>query len=1211
MRKTNSFHRTLSSLLAAALTFGSAAPSFALRPQEPAEQQGGLEELKEKLLKVARATGFPLPEASSRLVRPERVEGRGLSASGLEEKEAEPRTDRIAQQGGAQAGLEEWGPGPDFRLYPDPKENRDNRSVIYRFSLRGDQLWMTLLEQPVAAKAKVGFVLTDSQENRISQADSVVYRVSVLEKIIRDAEAGDLLLKGAWDEIWLPDQGRLDFKNPKTVQALKSPPVLQALAGNKETILLKERDLRAGEEPGLLVLTLELDKESAVVFHTAGDDPSGWSPFAEIAVIKRESSNTRFLFSSLRGVIIDRENPFRERQTSSADPAAGLEEGIQLGVADRFMAGDILVDDRGTGKRRFVVTADQKSTVDSVSIQGIDENGKRVGEPKEVPAQIDFKLRFHAVRELVNTFSRHETHPDVALRPVTLAPPPGGVLLLQWASEVPTEGNSRFALVRVPKAEDRSAGIQVLDQLEKQFQLQGFSAAGLQGLSGMEVPYLIRVTAPWETAGKKGNEVAVASPESIALQWNPANGSLQVQNLPIGYVLLAHRLDISPEAAAALVTAGLEESGIGSLPSTHQIDTQFTGQFLSGRVPTEEDAAHLLGTQGTPHAQLATEWIGVVTVFEDLIGAGRGLDTVQKRGIVDRSDIRAQEIQDQVALARGIRLQHVNFETKGLTPGGLQAGAVGGDPKGKLTPTISDVIEHTAAFVEGAPGASSMQMEGPGAEMFGSFPDEARALMVVTHTDPAKEAAVLRQHGVQTVDELLDPELPVDQLVRRVAELNGVHSDQVDVTLLTNDNADMKALRNLQKTYTGLQVHRMTAGTVVPALAAVLGVNDGRVRLFLRRSGMTEGVFITLLADLYSADGSYANFRVVSEEIKSGFGRRYIWNQRVLEQMKALRPDDWEKIRDGKKIFSSRQATPTLPVTAAYTFLTNGRTDLDLPFSVDGVRQDGNASTISTLVFTSNPAQNGAGYLWLSRNSYPLPVPEVHQAGLEESVAVREARSELNSIDLQIAAAERNGEESLLGVLDIARIDAGNHLGAALAAQAASQQRIPEASEERLKTAQEQFSRTTKFWAPARAEVQPRAVVVDLSRDERLSQLAWALSIMRVKQEDRSPEFRVVIQSGSVTRLLKQWYTLDRQAVWELTQRIVAYNSGENSADAVLRAQQDLERKGFNSLNGSIQVISELSKDLAESLRTFFTAGGLNFVNDEAFDRLQALFESA
>lgn len=432
--------------------------------------------------------------------------------------------------------------------------------------------------------------------------------------------------------------------------------------------------------------------------------------------------------------------------------------------------------------------------------------------------------------------------------------------------------------------------------------------------------------------------------------------------------------------------AGLEE-GIGSAPIKHEVIREFASQFLSGRLPSGS-SAHLLEPNHIPHPQLSTHWIGVTTVAERLVGAGIGLAPAspQRREIVNRADLRAQAIQDQVARAHGLLLDHVNFETKGLTPGGLQAGATSGDLTGARTPTVSDVVEHTVAFVEGKPGSSSIQMEGPGVETFGRFPDEARALMVVTHIDPAREGAVLKEHGAASIEEFLDPELPADQLVRRVAELNGVSVGRMDVTILTGDESDMEALKALQETYLDLEIDRVEGGTVQPALAATFGVNDGRGRLFLRRSGMTEAVFNTIVAGLYSADGAISIFRVVSEEVKGGNDRRYVWREKVLTQLETLRGDlEAAAIRDGGKIFSSREVTQ--PAVGAYTFLTNGRTDRHLPFAVPGIRQADHISVAHALVFASNPEQAGAGFLWLSKDSYDRRasgLTSLH-AGMEET----------------------------------------------------------------------------------------------------------------------------------------------------------------------------------------------------------------------------------
>lgn len=427
----------------------------------------------------------------------------------------------------------------------------------------------------------------------------------------------------------------------------------------------------------------------------------------------------------------------------------------------------------------------------------------------------------------------------------------------------------------------------------------------------------------------------------------------------------------------AEAAAGLE--GIGSLPTQHDILSDFTKQFLSGRVPAGEDAA-LLTLEGVAHPQLATEWIGVTAVAKGMVGKGKSLDSAPRKKVIDEVDLWAQSVQDRVARTWKRYLHHMNFETKGLTPGGLPSGAYSGDPAGAATPTISDVVEDTKKFTEGLPGSSSFQLEGPGAVTLGSFPDEARAMMVVTHINPELEAQILQKYGAASIEELLDPERPVDQIVHRVAELNAVPIHKLDVTILTGDASDLEALEELQGTYHDMQFEALSGGTFQPALAASMGVRDGRVRLFVRRSGMTEAVFNTDVAGLFSADGAIAVFRPVSEEIKSGNDKRYFWTEHVMEKMKALRPRDCEQIRDGKIIFSSRQVTQ--PIVGAYTFLTPGRTDRRLPFHVPGVGEIGGDNYEAyTLAFASNPRQPGAGYLWLSRNVYPYADAA---AGLEQ-----------------------------------------------------------------------------------------------------------------------------------------------------------------------------------------------------------------------------------
>ena len=399
--------------------------------------------------------------------------------------------------------------------------------------------------------------------------------------------------------------------------------------------------------------------------------------------------------------------------------------------------------------------------------------------------------------------------------------------------------------------------------------------------------------------------------------------------------------------------------------------TDLTKRFLSGRLP--EDGASLLDYLEIHHPLLSTQLIAVTMQRERFLGAAKGVtDKTERKRIKDSGDLRAQEVQDLVARHTGHRLVHVLFESKGEIAGAHEAGAESGDLQGARTPTVSDVIELTDAFVDGTPGASSIQIEGPAAEYFGAFPDEARAFMVTTHIKPKFVEKVLKEEDIdpsepQALEKFLYPRLDVNILVERIAALNGVTPNEVDVTLLTADESDMKALQTIKDFYPSLQIDRVSGGTVQPAFAAALGVDDGRVRAFIRRSGMTEAVIKTLFASAFTADGALSLFTVVSPEVKKGNDQWNNWPADVAEKM-SKRPD-WGSILAGNKIFSSREIT-SQPVRGAYTFLTDGRTDKELPFDVKGVRDDGGSYLVNTLLFATNPLTPGEGYLELVKGRY-------------------------------------------------------------------------------------------------------------------------------------------------------------------------------------------------------------------------------------------------
>lgn len=390
MKQTRRMKRTISLALAVSGLFSWSGPVHALKPIETS-QGSGLEELDQKLRSVS------------------------------------------------SVGLEEWGPGPDFRLHLNPSTPiQTPRAVLDQFTPRGDQLWMTLLSHESRNWSKFGFLLTDANENRISQADAIVHRTDVLRKIILAAEKAGSLPQGTWQGIWLPDGGRVNFKNPKTLSVLTSEPVRAALAENKRSLMKLEAERRPEDEPGLLALTLEKGAESAVAFYTAGDDPNGWYPFAEILVIDQQPSNTRLLFSSRHGVLIDREVRFRARQAERAAAASGLEENVlstrtwAASIAKRAAAGEIEVVQRGSIELRgTAITEDAVyAQAQTVHVGGwflprwdVSQKRLEISPPKPITGPPALVVQSHsgaitAVAENKRTvILRRAEKPDVSLEP--------------------------------------------------------------------------------------------------------------------------------------------------------------------------------------------------------------------------------------------------------------------------------------------------------------------------------------------------------------------------------------------------------------------------------------------------------------------------------------------------------------------------------------------------------------------------------------------------------------------------------------------------------------------------------------------------------------------------------------------------------------------------------------------------------------------------
>ncbi|MBI3615283.1 MAG: fructose 1,6-bisphosphatase [Candidatus Omnitrophica bacterium] len=215
------------------------------------------------------------------------------------------------------AGLEEWRGGPFLRLYVRSGDNRtqgnDNRAVIYNFNpSTGDQVWVSLLNRR-RRMTTLGAHSTNPLGERVPE-DVVIFRGEVMRKILEAAmKNGDLDPK-LFEEIWPRGSRSLEFRNPKTLEALNSPWMKESLAFRKQAVLKRKQ---THEPKGGLVATYQ-PGEWVIFFDTAGDNQTLWHPFAEARIFPSSDDSAALSFSALKNVRIDRESRYPS--------AAGLEE---------------------------------------------------------------------------------------------------------------------------------------------------------------------------------------------------------------------------------------------------------------------------------------------------------------------------------------------------------------------------------------------------------------------------------------------------------------------------------------------------------------------------------------------------------------------------------------------------------------------------------------------------------------------------------------------------------------------------------------------------------------------------------------------------------------------------------------------------------------------------------------------------------------------
>lgn len=340
----------------------------------------------------------------------------------------------------------------------------------------------------------------------------------------------------------------------------------------------------------------------------------------------------------------------------------------------------------------------------------------------------------------------------------------------------------------------------------------------------------------------------------------------------------------------------------------------------------------------------ASQWIAVQLCLQDLVGLARTTtDKQEVSALKEKADRVAQDLQNEIARVLGITLVHYSFETKGEIDGGTEALARTGHWAGHLLALISDVIENTTAFAKGLPGSNVVMLEGPAAAAYGSFPDRARAMLVVAPYKKNALESALRDYHVDRLEELLNPLLDPAELARRIARMNNVGTDQLEITVLSNEkDLEAKVLRRMENPPT---VHNIDSGTVRPAKAAGLARSDPSKKILVQmgRSGMTEAL-AQVVETAMLGEGRIALMAPVSARIKDARQDFKVWDPDVVKELVRLREltgfQDAEEIVAGTKVFSSSSAQG-LRGRSLYTFLTKGNEDQHWPLSIPGVAEEG------------------------------------------------------------------------------------------------------------------------------------------------------------------------------------------------------------------------------------------------------------------------------
>ncbi|MCK4859292.1 MAG: fructose-bisphosphatase class II, partial [Candidatus Omnitrophica bacterium] len=322
-----------------------------------------------------------------------------------------------------------------------------------------------------------------------------------------------------------------------------------------------------------------------------------------------------------------------------------------------------------------------------------------------------------------------------------------------------------------------------------------------------------------------------------------------------------------------------------------------------------------------------------VLIMINLRGAAIGLDRSnphQKKQISlikDIADSAAKRIYERAIKASNIALSvrvSEGFGRDGVEESFKAAEVV--NPGGELPRDgIMDVIEGTNMFVtnvngksleqlkDSESGATSIMISGEGVESLGNCPDYyADGIFTVV---PKKK----RQGFLSSP---LDPELIaenpaiIENYLFRIAEANNINIGDLEVVLMDREREKerLKVLEGLQKKYSGLEIVTIGDGTVPHNLLAIFGKKEGKHKVVMTVGGAPESFFSLATASTFAEEGALASLRIYSKNVnKTTDGKeakdlkgRYNFDAEEKDRIKELRPQDYEEIISGNKLFTQQ-----------------------------------------------------------------------------------------------------------------------------------------------------------------------------------------------------------------------------------------------------------------------------------------------------------------